>query len=140
MLAMTRIVGERGVPRMITLGSAYPYEETCQRLIAGIGARGLTVFARIDHAGGAREFGLELEDEQVLVFGHPRTGTPLMRSDPRIGIELPLRLLVWSEGDAVRVGYTDPREWELAYSVGDHRQVLDGMATLLDTLAREVAA
>jgi uncharacterized protein (DUF302 family) len=124
---------------MITIDSAYPYEETYQRLMSAINARGLTLFASIDHSGGARDFGLELADEAVLVFGHPRTGTPLMRSDPRVGIELPLRLLVWAQEDRVRVGYTDPREWEDAYAVAEHRQILEAMAMLLDTLAREVA-
>ncbi len=125
---------------MITIDSAYAYEETFQRLVSGINARALTVFAAIDHSGGARDFGLDLAAESVLVFGHPRTGTPLMRSDPRIGIELPLRVLVWAQDGRVRVGYNDPREWERSYSVSEHRQILEAMATLLDALAHEVAA
>ena len=60
-------------------------------LLAAIEGRGLTVLARIDYAGGARAIGLELADEEVVVFGNPRAGTPLMAADPRGGIELPLR-------------------------------------------------
>ena len=68
------------------------------------------MFARIDHAAGAHESGLELEDEQVILFGNPRSGTPLMQDDRRIGIELPLRILLWRDGADVHIGYADPRE------------------------------
>jgi uncharacterized protein (DUF302 family) len=125
---------------MITTDSAHDFGETVERLTSAIGARGLQLFACFDHAGGAREFGLDLADESVLVFGHPRTGTPLMRADPRIGIELPLRLLVWAETDRVRIGYSDPREWEQDYSVTEQRQTLEAMASLFEALAAEVAA
>ena len=69
-----------------------------RRLITAITSRGLTVFARVDHAAAAREAGMELAAEELVVFGNPRAGTPLMQSDPRIGIELPLRMLVWEDG------------------------------------------
>jgi uncharacterized protein (DUF302 family) len=125
---------------MITTDSAHDFGETIQRLTSAIDARGLQLLACFDHAGGAREFGLQLADESVLVFGHPRTGTPLMRADPRVGIALPLRLLVWADTDRVRVGYDDPREWVHDYSVTEQRQTLEAMASLLEALAGEVAA
>ena len=53
--------------------------------------------SRIDHAAGAREAGLELADEDLLIFGHPRTGTPLMIASPSIAIDLPLKVLVWED-------------------------------------------
>ena len=68
------------------------------------------MFGRIDHAAAARESGLELPDEEVVVFGNPRAGTPLMRSDPRIAIQLPLCILVWADAEGVLLGYGDPRE------------------------------
>jgi uncharacterized protein (DUF302 family) len=60
---------------------------------------GITLFARIDHAAGARAVGLELPDEVVLVFGDPAAGTPLMQVDPQVELDLPLRMLVWARGD-----------------------------------------
>jgi uncharacterized protein (DUF302 family) len=102
---------------VITKHSAAGFAETVNALTDAIERRGLTVFARVDHAAGAREAGLELEDEQVVLFGNPRSGTPLMQDDRRIGIELPLRILVWSQGDDVRVGYNDPRGLAPAYDV-----------------------
>jgi len=69
------------------------------------------------------------------VFGSPRAGTPLMQSDPRIGLELPLRMLVWSDGEAAFVGYDDPRRLLDLYDVEAHAPTLEQMAQLLAALA-----
>jgi uncharacterized protein (DUF302 family) len=119
--------------------STREYSETARSLIDAIERRGLTVFARIDHAAGARAAGLELDDEQVVLFGSPLSGTPLMQSDRRIGIELPLRMLVWSEGEDVLVAYRDPRELADAYEVAALEGTLEKMAALLGELAAEAA-
>ena len=96
------------------------------------------MFARIDHAGAAREAGLELADEQVVLFGNPRAGTPLMRSDPRIGVELPLRILIWADATGVLLGYRDPRELGELYDIAAEQQpILEQMAKLLGQLADE---
>jgi uncharacterized protein (DUF302 family) len=114
------------------------YDETVRRVIDAIKRRGLTIFARIDHAGAARQAGLELADEQVVLLGSPRAGTPLMQRDPRIGVELPLRILVWAADDGVQVGYRDPRELSGSYDVSPQLQsTLDQMANLLGDLADE---
>ncbi len=119
--------------------SSSGYAETLDRLLAAIAGRGLTVFAQIDHAAAAREVDLELADEAVVVFGNPRAGTPLMQEDPRVGIELPLRVLIWDRGDAVVVGYNDPRELARSYDVSRRATTLDAMASLLGEIAAEAA-
>jgi uncharacterized protein (DUF302 family) len=125
---------------MVLARSASGYEETTRSLIDAIERRGLTVFARIDHAAGARAVGLELADEEVVVFGSPRSGTPLMQSDRRIGIELPLRMLVWRQGEEVLLGYLDPRELSSTYDVAVHQSTLEQMARLLEELAAEATS
>jgi uncharacterized protein (DUF302 family) len=105
--------------------------------VAAIESRGLTVFAQIDHAAGARAVGMELRDELVLLFGNPRSGTPLMQADPRVGIELPLRILVWDDGDGVMLGYGDPHELAHTYELSAHESTLDQMAALLGALVAE---
>ena len=97
------------------------------------------MFARIDHAEAAREAGLALPEEEVFVFGNPKTGTPLMQDDPRIGIELPMRMLIWREGSATMIGYDDPRHLADRYTVAEHAEILDQMSTVLATLASEAA-
>jgi uncharacterized protein (DUF302 family) len=88
--------------------SPFPVPETVRRLEETVRAKGLTIFARIDHAGGAREAGLEMRDEQLIVFGNPRAGTPLMVARPLVGLELPLRVLVWRDAEGrVWVSYNE---------------------------------
>ena len=73
------------------------------------------------------------------MFGSPKAGTPLMQSDPRVGIELPLRVLVWSDDGGAALGYRDPHELAGAYDLADHAQTLDQMAGLLAALVAEAA-
>jgi uncharacterized protein (DUF302 family) len=124
---------------VITHRGTSGFAATMTALVAGIKRRGLTVFALVDHGEGAREAGLELENEQVILFGNPRTGTPLMQDDPRIGIELPLRILVWQKGTEVCLGYRDPREFSSTYDVRAHEATLDQLAKLLEELVTEAA-
>jgi uncharacterized protein (DUF302 family) len=124
---------------MVVKSSSIDYAHTISSLLAAIERRGLTLLAQIDHATGAREVGMELDDEQVILFGNPRSGTPLMQSDRRIGIELPLRMLVWREGPDVLLGYRDPRELAGTYDVDGHRSTLEQMANLLEELSSEAS-
>jgi uncharacterized protein (DUF302 family) len=100
---------------------------------------GVAVFARIDHAAGARAAGLELADEVVLVFGDPAVGTVLMQADPRAGIDLPLRMLVWARDGRTQVGYRDPRGLAVDPASAEVATVLGKMNGLLERLVREAA-
>ena len=77
--------------------SRYSVPQTLDRLEAVLKERGITVFARIDHAGEATKVGLNLPPTQVLVFGNPRSGTPLMVAHPTIAIDLPMKALAWQD-------------------------------------------
>jgi uncharacterized protein (DUF302 family) len=125
---------------MRTVVSSSGYGETLGHVLDGIGRRGLTVFAQIDHAAAAREAGMDLRDEMVVMFGNPRAGTPLMRQDPRVGIELPPRLLIWNDREHTILGYEDPRDLAGSYNITAHVATLDAMSSLLDQLAHEAAA
>jgi uncharacterized protein (DUF302 family) len=79
------------------------------RLIALVETSGQTVFARIDHGAGATQVGLALRPTQLLLFGNPKGGTPLMQNRQTIGIDLPLKILVWEADDGqVWLTYNDP--------------------------------
>ena len=96
---------------VITLLSAYGPDETIARLEQDIKTRGLTLFAKIDHAAGAREVGLTLRPTLLLIFGNARGGTPLMQATQTLGIDLPLKALVWQDAsNATWLSYNDP-EW-----------------------------
>ena len=94
---------------LVALKSPYSAAETMNRLEAAVKQRGLTVFARIDHAAGASKVGKTLRSTELLIFGNPQGGTPMMECAQTAGIDLPLKALVWQD-DAMQVwlGYNDP--------------------------------
>jgi uncharacterized protein (DUF302 family) len=120
--------------------SSSSHSDTVEALLAAIERRGLRVFARIDHAAAAREAGLELDEEEVVLFGSPRAGTPLMLSDRKIGIELPLRILVWRDGGDTMLAYSDPRDLSNEYDLAEQDTTLEQMTKLLEELTGEAAS
>lgn len=96
-------------PGLTVLPSSFGPKETADRLAAAATERGMVVVARIDHAAAAAKVGLELRPTEVLIFGNPLAGTPLMQGVQTIGIDLPLRALVWTdEQGRTWFGYNDP--------------------------------
>ncbi|HEV3177113.1 MAG TPA: DUF302 domain-containing protein [Stellaceae bacterium] len=82
---------------LITIASNHSVKETLDRLEASLKAKAITVFARIDHAAGAKSVGMELRPTELLIFGNPKAGTPLMQADQTIGLDLPLKALAWQD-------------------------------------------
>jgi uncharacterized protein (DUF302 family) len=80
---------------LVTVESNHPVAAVLSRLETTLAAKGIALFARIDHAAGAAGVGLALRPTTVMIFGDPRAGTPLMQSDQRIGLDLPLKVLAW---------------------------------------------
>jgi uncharacterized protein (DUF302 family) len=94
---------------LTTVPSSFGPKETMDRLEAGVKAKGLTVFARIDHAAGAAEVRLPLQPTELLIFGNARGGTPLMQANQTIGIDLPLKALAWQDASGKTwLSYNDP--------------------------------
>jgi uncharacterized protein (DUF302 family) len=130
----------QGGARVITTAGHHSVAETVERLRGSLERRSITVFATIDHAAAAREVGLELPDETVVVFGDPRAGTPLMETDPTVGIELPLRVLVWDDGGTTMVGYHDPTALANGYQLNGLQGRLERMRELVVELVSEAVA
>jgi uncharacterized protein (DUF302 family) len=82
---------------MVHLRSGHSVPETVQRLQTSLRAHGLTIFGLIDHGGEAEKAGLTMRPTQVLLFGSPKAGTPLMVAVPTLAIDLPLKALVWED-------------------------------------------
>ena len=87
------------VEGIVTRSSPFSVEETMKRLQEIIRSRNLTLFANIDHSGGARRVGLTMQEAHVLIFGNPKGGTPLMIASPLLALDLPLKVLVWQSAD-----------------------------------------
>ena len=102
------------------------------RLGIALERAGITVFARIDHAKGAKKVGMELPPTTLIIFGTPKIGTPLMQSNPRIGLDLPLKALAWQDADGtVKLGYTDPAWLAKRHGIADRDPVFKKMAGAL---------
>ena len=95
---------------VIQLPSHHPVGATIDRLEALLKERGILVFARIDFSGDAARAGLRMRPEEMLIFGNPKAGTPLMLAVPAVGLDLPLKVLVWEGADGkVWAAYNDPQ-------------------------------
>ncbi len=123
---------------LITVRSSYGPEETASRLEAAVKAKAMTVFARIDHAAGAGEVGLPLRPTQLLIFGVAKAGTPLMQGVQTIGIDLPLKALVWQDASGTTwLSYNDPRWLAKRHGLGPEAEATVGtMSAVLDALAK----
>ena len=126
---------------LVTLPSNYPVPDTIDRLRDAVTAAGLQVFARVDHAAGAREVDMELRPTELLIFGNARGGTPLMQDKQTTGIDLPLKALAWTdESGQTWLSYNDPvwiaQRHALTESSAAAAQILRGaLAKLTQTAA-----
>ena len=94
---------------LVQVASKYSVEETLRRLEAAFAAKGLQVFAVVDHSGEADKVGLEMRPTKVVIFGSPKAGTPLMVASPSLAIDLPLKALVAEDaGGKASVTYNSP--------------------------------
>ncbi|MEM7597344.1 MAG: DUF302 domain-containing protein [Pseudomonadota bacterium] len=114
---------------------------TMDALEAAVTGAGATVFARVDHAGGAEKVGLDLAPSQLLIFGNPKLGTPAMQDDPMAGLFLPLKVLVYRDGAGqVWLAYEDPRAmFEDLGGIGQDAKYLDMMTGALAKLTGKAA-
>ena len=123
---------------LITLQSNYSPQETMSRLVAAVEAHRMSALARIDHAAAAHAAGLELRPTEVLVFGNPRAGTPLMQAVQAIGIDLPLKALVWQDAaETTWLSYNDPRFPAQRHGVAGADVVLTAMTAALAAVSSE---
>jgi uncharacterized protein (DUF302 family) len=125
---------------LTTIASRFGPKETIDRLEAEIRAKGMTVFARIDHAGGAAEAGLELRPTELIILGNARGGTPLMEASQTAGIDLPLKALVWQDAAGKTwLSYNEPSWIVQRHGLGVRAEIVDKMAATLSAISRKAA-
>ncbi len=120
---------------LVVKASNHSVAKTLDRLSEVLRSKGITVFARVNHAAGAKKIGQKLEPTELLIFGNPKLGTPLMQADRRTGLDLPLKALVWKD-DAGKVwlAYTAPAALKARYGVTGRDAVFEKMTGALDKL------
>jgi uncharacterized protein (DUF302 family) len=123
---------------LLSIRSRFGPNETMDRLETAIRAQGMKVFARIDHAAGASEAGLELRPTEVIIFGNARGGTPLMQSAQTIGIDLPLKALVWEDASGTTwLSYNEPDWIAQRHGVANAEPVVSKMSAALSAMSRK---
>ena len=124
-----------GDASLITKKSPYSVAETLDRLTTIITGKGLTVFARIDHAAGAAKVGQTLAPNELVIFGNPKIGTPLMQADPQVGIALPLKMLAYEDADGqVWLAYAPPQALKTRFGLAGQDKVIETMTGALAKL------
>lgn len=123
---------------LITHASPYTVPETLDRLEAILRAKNITVFARVDHSGEATKVGLAMPPTQLLIFGNPKSGTPIMLAAPLSAIDLPLKALAWQDADGkVWLTINDPRSLQTQYQFSD--ELLKPIASLEALIQQAIA-
>nr|WP_253610526.1 MULTISPECIES: DUF302 domain-containing protein [unclassified Bradyrhizobium] len=138
-LIATLILGEPAMSTdgLTTVRSSFGPQETMKRLEAEVRAKGMTVFAHIDHAAGAAAVGLPLRPTDLLIFGAAKGGTPLMQASQTIGIDLPLKALVWQdEAGSTFLSYNDPAFLTHRHGLDESvKPVVEAMSDALKAIA-----
>lgn len=125
---------------LVTVASRFSVGETLDRLTAALTEAGLRVFARIDHARGAEEAGLSLRPTELLIFGHPRGGTPLMQEKQTVGIDLPVKALAWEDEEGkVWLTYNEAAWLATRHGLGaSSKNAVEAIETGLTMLASRI--
>jgi uncharacterized protein (DUF302 family) len=126
---------------LVTIRSHRSVKATIDTLEASLKDNGVNIFARIDHAAGATSVGMALRPTELLIFGNPRAGTPLMQAKQTTGIDLPLKVLAWEDtSGSVWVTYNDPAWLAARHGLGeDAAEAVTGLARALTTFAKAAA-
>ncbi|HEX3333524.1 MAG TPA: DUF302 domain-containing protein [Acidimicrobiales bacterium] len=130
------MTAEPGDVGSITKTSPRSVDETVARFVEQLGAKGLKVFAVIDQRAEARAVGLDLRETTLVIFGNPAAGTHVMEAVPLAALDLPLKVLVWADGDGgTRVSYADPSVVAARHGLAPPQAaVLEGVNGLTDAL------
>ena len=123
---------------IITLPSQHSVDQTVEKLQALLRAKGVTLFALVDHSGEAAKVGMKLPPTKLVIFGNPKAGTPLMLAAPSVAIDLPLKILVWEDGQGkVWLSYNSPAYLQQRH--GLPKALLPNIA-VVEALARAAGA
>ena len=137
-VAASAVAADQG---LISVQSAYAVDETLDRFEGAARDKGMTVFARIDHAAGAAKVDKVLRPTELLIFGNPKAGTPLMQSRQTVAIDLPMKALAWADsGGQVWLTYNDPGYLVQRHGITDRDALVEKMRRVLGELSAAATA
>ncbi len=126
---------------MVVVESSHDVATTMDKLETVLESKGMNVFARINHSEGAKKAGLELRPTELMIFGNPKVGTPLMLCSQSIAIDLPQKMLVWEDEDgSVHLGYNDPAHLQGRHATEGCDEVFKKVSGALGNFAKAATA
>jgi uncharacterized protein (DUF302 family) len=123
----------------VVVESKHGFSETVEQLKQSIKAMDLKIISEVPHSKGAEMSGLELAPTHLLIFGNPKVGSQLMQKDQGIGLDLPLRMLIYQKDGTTYVSYHDPRDLAEYYDLGGKAKILSKMNQAVSNIAKTVA-
>lgn len=128
-------------PMIIKKASAHNVTDTIDRLEAVLNSKGLTVFTRVNHAAGAKNVGIDMADSELIIFGNPKLGTPLMLENPEMGLDLPLKALAYTDSAGQTfLTYTAPSELKMRHGITENSPVIDKITGALDAMTSKAVS
>lgn len=126
---------------MVNIPSDFPVTETADRLEDILQKKGMTVFNRIPHSAGAAKVGIELRDTELLIFGNPKVGSPLMQCQQSAAIDLPQKALIWQDQEGkVWISYNDPGYLKSRHNISGCEEVLGKVSKALAGMTKAAAS
>jgi len=126
------------MPPLVVSSSPYTPDQIIEKLKKVLESKKITLFALIDHSQAARQAALDLPKEVLVIFGDPKAGTFLMQENPEIGIELPLKILVWQTDQGTKIGYKDPLALAEVYGIQKNIEILKKISVNLAELIKKI--
>jgi uncharacterized protein (DUF302 family) len=126
---------------VVTIPSTFSVEETADRMENVLNKKGMTIFNRIKHSEGAANVGIELRKTELIIFGNPKVGSPLMKCQQSVAIDLPQKALIWEDADAkVWISYNDPGYLQKRHNISGCEEVISKIKKALDGITKSAAA
>jgi uncharacterized protein (DUF302 family) len=125
---------------VVIVPSAFNVEETADRMESILKEKGMTIFNRIKHSEGAGKVGIELRYTELIIFGNPKVGSPLMKCQQSVAIDLPQKALIWEDDkDRVWISYNDPRYLEKRHNITGCEDVISKIEKALANIAKSAS-
>jgi uncharacterized protein (DUF302 family) len=140
LLIVSAAISANAADGVINVESSYNVKDTADRMENVLQEKGMTVFNRIKHSEGASKVGIELRDTELILFGNPKVGSPLMKCEQSVAIDLPQKALIWEDTEAkVWISYNDPRYLEKRHNITGCEEVLAKVEKALAGIAKTAA-
>jgi uncharacterized protein (DUF302 family) len=122
---------------MIDVESSFGVEETGDRLVNVLKEKGMTIFNRVKHSDAAKNVGVELRETELVIFGNPKVGSPLMKCQQSVAIDLPQKALIWKDGEGkVWISYNNPRYLEKRHNISNCEEVISKIEKALAGISK----